>query len=62
LIRRIVAISRSPVPPSVRLALDQVLVAPVGTQPLKGDSAHSSFEDRLAMVKLAVAEEPGLMA
>jgi len=45
-----------------RLALDQVLVAPVGTQPLKGDSAHSSFEDRLAMVKLAVAEEPGLMA
>jgi nicotinate-nucleotide adenylyltransferase len=45
-----------------RLALDQVLVAPVGTQPLKGGSAHSSFEDRLAMVKLAVAEEPGLMA
>jgi nicotinate-nucleotide adenylyltransferase len=38
-----------------RLALDQVLVAPVGTQPLKGDSAHSSFEDRLAMVRLAVA-------
>src|SRR5271154_1577096 len=45
-----------------RLALDQVLVAPVGTQPLKGGSAHSSFEDRLAMVKLAVAEEPGLKA
>jgi nicotinate-nucleotide adenylyltransferase len=45
-----------------RLALDQVLVAPVGAQPLKGGSAHSSFEDRLAMVKLAVAEEPGLMA
>lgn len=45
-----------------RLALDQVLVAPVGTQPLKGGSARSSFEDRLAMVKLAVAEEPGLLA
>lgn len=45
-----------------RLELDQVLVAPVGTQPLKGDSAHSSFEDRMAMVELAVADEPGLMA
>jgi nicotinate-nucleotide adenylyltransferase len=43
-----------------RLALDQVLVAPVGTQPLKG--AHSSFEDRLAMVRLAVAGVPGLVA
>jgi nicotinate-nucleotide adenylyltransferase len=43
-----------------RLALDQVLVAPVGTQPLKG--AHSSFEDRLAMVRLAVAGEPGMVA
>ena len=45
-----------------RLALDRVLVAPVGTQPLKGGSAHSSFEDRLAMVRLAVAGEPGLIA
>ena len=45
-----------------RLALDQVLVAPVGAQPLKGGSAHSSFEDRLAMVRLAVAGEPGLIA
>ena len=45
-----------------RLGLDQVLVAPVGAQPLKGDSAHSSFEDRLAMVRLAVAGEPGLTA
>jgi nicotinate-nucleotide adenylyltransferase len=45
-----------------RLALDLVLVAPVGTQPLKGGSAHSSFEDRLAMVRLAVAGEPGLTA
>jgi nicotinate-nucleotide adenylyltransferase len=38
-----------------RLKLDQVLVAPVGTQPLKGRSPHCSFEDRLAMVELAVA-------
>jgi nicotinate-nucleotide adenylyltransferase len=45
-----------------RLALDQVLVAPVATQPLKGGSGHSSFEDRLAMVRLAVAGEPGLQA
>ena len=45
-----------------RLALDQVLVAPVGAQPLKGGTAHSSFEDRLAMVRLAVAGEPGLIA
>jgi nicotinate-nucleotide adenylyltransferase len=45
-----------------RLALDQVLVAPVGTQPFKAGSAHSSFEDRLAMVRLAVTGEPGLVA
>jgi nicotinate-nucleotide adenylyltransferase len=45
-----------------RLALDQVLVAPVGTQPLKGGSAHSSFVDRMAMVRLAVAAEPRLTA
>ncbi len=45
-----------------RLKLDQVLVAPVATQPLKGGSGHSSFEDRLAMVRLAVADEPGLAA
>lgn len=45
-----------------RLGLDQVLVAPVGTQPLKGDSARSGFADRLAMVKLAVAAEPRLLA
>jgi nicotinate-nucleotide adenylyltransferase len=45
-----------------RLVLDEVLVAPVGTQPLKGGTAHSSFADRLAMVRLAVAGEPGLVA
>jgi len=54
-----IAIARAAI---TRLALDQVLVAPVGTQPLKGESAHSSFEDRLAMVRLAVAGKPGLTA
>jgi nicotinate-nucleotide adenylyltransferase len=46
----------------LRLNLDQVLVAPVATQPLKGGSGHSSYEDRLAMVRLAVAGDPGLTA
>jgi nicotinate-nucleotide adenylyltransferase len=45
-----------------RLNLDQVLVAPVGTQPLKAGSPHCSFEDRLAMVRLAVAGEARLSA
>jgi nicotinate-nucleotide adenylyltransferase len=54
-----IAIARAAI---TRLGLDQVLVAPVATQPLKGGSGHSSFEDRLAMVRLAVAGEPGLAA
>ncbi len=54
-----IAIARAAI---TRLALDQVLVAPVATQPLKGGFRHSSFEDRLAMVRLAVAGEPGLTA
>jgi nicotinate-nucleotide adenylyltransferase len=54
-----IAIARAAI---TRLGLDQVLVAPVATQPLKGGSSHSSFEDRLAMVRLAVAGEPGLVA
>jgi nicotinate-nucleotide adenylyltransferase len=45
-----------------RLELDKVLVAPVGAQPLKGGSAHSSFADRLAMVRLAVQGDPRLVA
>jgi nicotinate-nucleotide adenylyltransferase len=44
------------------LELDQVVMAPVGSQPLKTGSGHASFEDRLAMVTLAVAGEPGLIA
>jgi nicotinate-nucleotide adenylyltransferase len=54
-----IAIARAAI---TRLALDQVLVAPVATQPLKGGSSHSSFADRLAMVQLAVAGESGLTA
>jgi nicotinate-nucleotide adenylyltransferase len=45
-----------------RLNLDQVLVAPVATQPLKGGFGHTSYQDRLAMVRLAVAGEPRLTA
>ena len=41
------------------LALDRVLFAPVGTQPLKPDGASASFEDRVAMTRLAIAGEPG---
>ena len=39
-----------------RLQLDRVLFAPVGNQPLKQDSSVVTFEDRIAMVKLAIAE------
>ncbi len=41
------------------LALDTVLFAPVGTQPLKGQRGTAAFEDRLAMTRLAIAGEPG---
>jgi nicotinate-nucleotide adenylyltransferase len=40
-----------------RLHLDRVLFAPVGNQPLKQDSSVASFEDRTAMVKLAIADD-----
>lgn len=36
-------------------SLDRVLFAPTGRQPLKSESAGASFEDRLAMVTLALA-------
>jgi nicotinate-nucleotide adenylyltransferase len=41
------------------LALDAVLFAPVGSQPLKPQGSTASFEDRLAMTRLAIAGEPG---
>ena len=43
-----------------RLHLDRVLVAPVGTQPLKQEGTTASFEDRVEMVRLAFANEPGM--
>jgi nicotinate-nucleotide adenylyltransferase len=42
------------------LGLDTVLFAPVGAQPLKLRGADASFENRLAMTRLAIAGEPGL--
>ena len=41
------------------LALDEVLFAPVGAQPLKPAGSTASFEDRVAMTRLAIAEVPG---
>jgi nicotinate-nucleotide adenylyltransferase len=41
------------------LSLDTVLFAPVGAQPLKPEGSTASFEDRVAMTRLAIAGEPG---
>ena len=41
------------------LKLDRVLFAPVGLQPLKPSGPAASFEDRVAMTRLAVADQPG---
>jgi nicotinate-nucleotide adenylyltransferase len=38
--------------------LDTVLFAPVGVQPLKPQGSSVSFEDRLAMTRLAIENEP----
>ena len=38
--------------------LDRVLFAPVGSQPLKPEGSAASFEQRLAMTRLAIAREP----
>jgi len=40
-------------------ALDAVLFAPVGMQPLKPEGPAASFEDRVAMTRLAIAGELG---
>ena len=45
-----------------RLHLDRVLMAAAGRQPLKRDQTQSSYDDRLAMVKLACAHRPPLVA
>ena len=41
-----------------QLQLDQVLVAPVGVQPIKQDHPATAPEHRARMVELAIAEEP----
>jgi nicotinate-nucleotide adenylyltransferase len=41
------------------LQLDTVLFAPVGAQPLKPTGSTASFEDRLAMTRLAIDGVPG---
>jgi nicotinate-nucleotide adenylyltransferase len=41
------------------LALDTVLFAPVGAQPLKPSGSTAAFAHRLAMTRLAIADEPG---
>jgi nicotinate-nucleotide adenylyltransferase len=38
-------------------ALDRVFFAPVGQQPLKSEGSIASFEDRLAMISLAIASD-----
>jgi nicotinate-nucleotide adenylyltransferase len=40
------------------LSLDRVLFAPVGLQPLKPHGPSATFEDRVAMTRLAIAGEP----
>jgi nicotinate-nucleotide adenylyltransferase len=39
--------------------LDTVLFAPVGAQPLKPEGSSASFDDRVAMTRLAIAGESG---
>ena len=41
------------------LELDTVLFAPVGAQPLKPSGSTASFDDRVAMTRLAIAGEAG---
>ena len=43
-------------------ALDRVLLAPTGLQPLKAEAAKASFEDRMAMTRLLCADDPRLEA
>ena len=45
-----------------RFALDKVLLAPTGRQPLKPDGPRASFGDRLAMTELLCAGQTGLEA
>lgn len=40
------------------LNLDRILFAPVGAQPLKPLGSTAAFEDRVAMTRLAIADDP----
>jgi nicotinate-nucleotide adenylyltransferase len=40
------------------LALDRVLFAPVALQPLKSQGSSASFENRVAMTRLAIQKDP----
>lgn len=40
------------------LSLNRILVAPVAMQPLKQETQPASFEDRMAMARIAFADEP----
>lgn len=42
------------------LRLETVLFAPVGVQPLKPHGSTASFDDRVAMTRLAIAGQPGM--
>ena len=53
-----IAVARAAI---ARLSLDRVLLAPAATQPLKSSGGHSSYLDRLAMVRLAVEGDPRLV-
>jgi nicotinate-nucleotide adenylyltransferase len=41
------------------LGLDTVIFAPVGAQPLKPKGSIATFEDRVAMTRLAIGTDPG---
>jgi len=45
----------------VALGLDTVLFAPVGAQPLKPSGSTAGFEDRVAMTRLAIEDDPGFI-
>lgn len=43
------------------LALDTVIFAPVGAQPLKPSGSIAGFDERVAMTRLAIDSEPGFV-
>jgi nicotinate-nucleotide adenylyltransferase len=43
-------------------ALDRVLLAPTGVQPLKSAAPQAAYDDRLAMTRLLCADDPRLEA